>query len=714
MRTFNKLLPFFAAVLLAISAGACKEDSLAYDEPVYDSDQMRYVSVAIYSDASISRARAPQSRAEGDAADQGAQDPTFEYGEADESEINDLWFVAYDADGAVVGKPVNAHFSGLQFPAPSPDASVGLIAKAVVPITVTKGSNPIIQIICYANPIQIQALDRPISVVETEMRALYSKPITTSDGATKDVFAMANSVFYPTKEDGQLPRIAVPLLDAASGYKAIYNTEKEALDAIAADDINGVAQIFIERAASKVRVYRADNFKITDYVSSSTADGATDPIPSFTMTFKPSKWDVNCRGKVGFVLKCFRSQDALGNIVGNNLTYKEVSTVLGNNVLANWIWNQDIDDTDPDYGHRSFWGCSPAYYSVEYPEVVSDIMDMDTEDPTTAVMDGKYKLKYLKYSEVETDGNDFPVANGVASANYNYYLETTVGSVGFTSKNPNASIPSVIVTGTYSLKVNNGGTETALPANTTFYAYSQVGVENPYILFDNKAGSIEVADNMPEGCRSLLDYLGHHKQQTVFFFKGKDGKPLTTEQIGLYFEVKRPAKEVLTLLADKDGDYKLAARKFTIQLTEAAKTAAADGDGFKLGFVKAGSGYVAVSATNFNEANALLAKDAGFADIYSDGKAYFNIPIHHYGWQRATNVNKESKNGIAWGKVQTGDFGMVRNHIYTIGISEIKGLGTGVNFDYPIIPPSDESKQYIAYKLRVLNWAVVPVQYTEL
>lgn len=713
MKNSAKLISIFTVAMLTLSMASCKEEKEEFvvEESTYDKDQTCYVSVAIYSDAPISRVGAPMSRAEGDVTNTGAQNPTFEYGEEDESKIYDLWFVAYDKDGAVVGKPVNPPLGEIET---STTDNVGLIAKAVVPISVTKGSNPITQIICYANPIQIQALDRPISVVETEMRTLYRKSITTKENDSKQAFAMANSVFYPTHVDEQLPQVAVPLLNASTGYKAIFNTEEEALAALENDNVKNVAQIFIERSASKVKVYRTDDFNITDYTSAATPTEATNPIPSFEMTFSPSKWDVNCRGKEGFVLKCFRNSDAIGNIGGSNSNYQAVVKALGNNVLANWIWNQGIDEDDPNYGHRSFWGCSPAYYSVEYPEVVSDIMDMDSEKPTIAKNDGKYKLEYLRYSEVESAGNDFPTANGVGNANHNYYLETTVGNVGFESKNPNASIPSVIITGTYKLKVNGGGTNNAIPANTTFYAYSQVGIDKPYIFFDNKPGSIEVADGMPSGCRSLLDYLGHHKQQTIFFVKGKDSKPLTEEQIATYFEVKRPTKEVLALLSDTDGEYKLAARKFTIQLTEAAKTAAADNDGYKLCYIKAGSGYVEISGTNINDANALLGKDAGFADIYSNGKAYFNIPIHHYGWQRTGNENKASVNGIDWTKVQTGDFGIVRNHVYSIGISAIKGLGTGVNFDYPIIPPADESKQYIAYKLRVLNWAVVPVQEVEL
>lgn len=90
------------------------------------------------------------------------------------------------------------------------------------------------------------------------------------------------------------------------------------------------------------------------------------------------------------------------------------------------------------------------------------------------------------------------------------------------------------------------------------------------------------------------------------------------------------------------------------------------------------------------EAKTSLAKDA--ARIYKSGMTYYFTNIKHLG---------------AAGK--TAEYGLVRNHIYKIDVTNIKGFGTPVydpnhKFD-PVIP--EEVKTYLAAKLNVLSWRVV-------
>ena len=110
---------------------------------------------------------------------------------------------------------------------------------------------------------------------------------------------------------------------------------------------------------------------------------------------------------------------------------------------------------------------------------------------------------------------------------------------------------------------------------------------------------------------------------------------------------------------------------------------------------------------------------AGTVQGFKGGKAYFTIPIKHLGFYRSTNTDNAGKMGTEknfnWEKVQSGDFGLVRNHIYTIEVSTIKGLGNGIpNFDDPIVPPTDPEEYFIGARIIVLNWAVVPTQRVEL
>ena len=43
-------------------------------------------------------------------------------------------------------------------------------------------------------------------------------------------------------------------------------------------------------------------------------------------------------------------------------------------------------------------------------------------------------------------------------------------------------------------------------------------------------------------------------------------------------------------------------------------------------------------------------------------------------------------------KMRVGDLGIVRNHVYSITVNSISGLGTGVrSLDQPIVPPFKKS-----------------------
>ena len=88
--------------------------------------------------------------------------------------------------------------------------------------------------------------------------------------------------------------------------------------------------------------------------------------------------------------------------------------------------------------------------------------------------------------------------------------------------------------------------------------------------------------------------------------------------------------------------------------------------------------------------NTELAKNP--AQIAKDGYVYYFTPIKHLG---------------TTGK--TGEYGVVRNHIYDVTISDIKGFGTPIyNPDKDIIPTEPQDREtYIAARINILSWRVV-------
>ncbi|MBO7299993.1 MAG: Mfa1 fimbrilin C-terminal domain-containing protein [Tidjanibacter sp.] len=85
------------------------------------------------------------------------------------------------------------------------------------------------------------------------------------------------------------------------------------------------------------------------------------------------------------------------------------------------------------------------------------------------------------------------------------------------------------------------------------------------------------------------------------------------------------------------------------------------------------------------------------AFVYNDGMTYYTTNIKHLG---------------AAGK--TAEYGVVRNHVYKVNISEIKGYGTPVyNGTTDLITPEkpEDIKTYVSAQIKVLSWRIVEHDY---
>lgn len=97
-----------------------------------------------------------------------------------------------------------------------------------------------------------------------------------------------------------------------------------------------------------------------------------------------------------------------------------------------------------------------------------------------------------------------------------------------------------------------------------------------------------------------------------------------------------------------------------------------------------------------SDPNKYLFETIGKAQVYTNGATYYYFPIQHLGNEKAT-----------------GQYGVVRNHIYDCQITAITGLGTPV-FDpdndtpediYPEKPVEDDT--FIAAQINILSWRFV-------
>lgn len=117
-------------------------------------------------------------------------------------------------------------------------------------------------------------------------------------------------------------------------------------------------------------------------------------------------------------------------------------------------------------------------------------------------------------------------------------------------------------------------------------------------------------------------------------------------------------------------------------------TLAADPTGTKQYYTKASDGsYTPVTKDNVN-----TAIGENKAEIRTEGKAYYYVPIKHLG----TTGN-------------LGEYGVVRNHFYKINLTGLTGFGTPVYNPELVIDPTVPTydNTYLAARVQVLQWRVV-------
>lgn len=84
---------------------------------------------------------------------------------------------------------------------------------------------------------------------------------------------------------------------------------------------------------------------------------------------------------------------------------------------------------------------------------------------------------------------------------------------------------------------------------------------------------------------------------------------------------------------------------------------------------------------------------------------YYQIPIEHL-----NTITRNSNNSVT--AFYEGSYGVVRNHAYSVNISEVKRLGYGVfNPDTEVIKPpytpKDDPNWFLGATINVLAWKVV-------
>lgn len=632
--------------MLALGMTACSSDEpIGNGQQVAESNQTQYVCIALSSPTQGTR----------------ANDPSFVDGTPDEHFVKTLDFIWYDASGVPTGAQAT-HISkdalnGEFVNQGTTTDNVTKIWTSVVPVALVQGQNLPAQVICLVNANQstvsrLSSKNLSELINETNDYFWYQAADATEGG-----FQMSNSVYYGTNPlTGQTNQRL-----CATPVNKLYKTKDDAQKAIdalgtATEDKSALVDIYVERKAAKVSLTMAANAPQGYTLTNGSGTG------NITLTFHPQYWFMNAVDKTNYITKRY-------GVSVDNMTpdFTTINTALTN---AGWsTWN----DTD---NRRSYWGTSPSYFKDTYPMVSDEINDLDpnTEEPKP---DADLGLKYYSYNEVAANAgtgftNQAKAATGGAWNNsiiYTRETTTAISHIKDINGNPAATVASAVVVGYY--------TAGAVTTGSTFYVNRHRGTNGTYYANENDAIN---------SMASLQNFI---------FTDNTGNNPAAMTN----FSLAHPAKGVRNLLPDPN----IAGRLVALQLTQAAINASnADNDGSKALYFYNGKTYEKITTANANQANAQLI-GAGYLDMFSNGRAFFSVPIRHLNWDNAYYT----ADGYQWKDMKVGALGVVRNHAYNLTINSIKGLGTGLRSDdQPIVPPVTTLNQYVAVRLNILAWNI--------
>ena len=621
------------ALAAGMLAGCSKEPAAENQIQTVDHDQVRYLNVTISSPTGM------ETRAT-------TADDDFTNGTEDENFVENMTFVFYDAAGLPTGQAVEKKFTANTdkegFNTSTGIANVEKIWSSTVEVALSQGENLPAYVVAYINPVSDSDLKTNSLKQIDEITRQQVRVKSKTEGSDRMLFPMSNSVYYgdnPVAGETNVRVFASPV-----ATDQLYTSPEDA-EAATAKTID----IYVESYAARVQL------KMTP---GAVNPNATD-VNGYTLTFVPEAWRVNATDKDTYAVKRFGIAD--GTSVNYDPTY---SALLTNFNGSDW-WNEPKK-------FRSYWACTPSYYKNDYPKVSDNITDVKESNDYSEGTKYPYDEHYFSYEQFKTGkvkGALFAEAITWDETNgFNkpfYARETTTASIawGYEKEtqnvddepeaeaakleyNPLATMPSAVIVGHYILTKNG----TDMPQQT-FYLYGKTNNHHNLYL------QSEILDAMVKNQTTVLTREGAAGNYTYSAYREIDG-----------FTVEHPLKAVRDV-----KNTTVAGRLVALQLTDEA----AARDLYYYDAAATGDKYVKITAGedgNLNKVNSELLS-AGYATMYGNGIAYFNIPIEHLGIY-ATTSGSEGKQ--------------------------------------PIVPPVGELSYYISAKLNILSWRVVPTQEVKL
>ena len=421
----------------------------------------------------------------------------------------------------------------------------------------------------------------------------------------------------------------------------IFSSAEEAAKA----DSKNTITVWLERMAGKVTLSGAES-------SETEIPNRTGNLDGKSLKFVVEGWGLNVTAKKMYLSKFYKLTDGL--------TFESLSQRLNS-----FYWN----DAER---HRSYWAFSPDYDKTDNFKVVEHGEGTETTKETVYGTDFPYvadqvtsdsKFNYYPFNsflpkEDETDAKRGAHHKPVGATEYT--LENTVSSAIYAKSCDyrNSALISAVVVGHY--EVDN--------ERQNFYVRN----EKIYLEEDFKKEMAIIAGAYLVNAQGIS--LNKDNYTSGLFTITRPDEDWPTPEKGI-----QENRITVKLSVEKANE---AGLKYKADIDAEA---------------------VEINAKNIDEINKKIYDVCGLSYAYTNGNAYFNIPIEHLG-----NTPSGAENPVA------GSYGVVRNHHYQIKVSgwaplSFATLGTGVHDpDEPIVPPTDPSdKIAVKAEMRVLTWRLV-------
>ena len=418
------------------------------------------------------------------------------------------------------------------------------------------------------------------------------------------------------------------------------------------------------------------------------------------------------------------------------------SFLFKNLVSKSWKWSEDkwSENKDfydnwnaPDY-HRSYWAVDYHYNDIEngeynfnvydkgkytpnnthqYPEQYRPGVGVDNsyEDYEGEKSEEKWSLKYLSYKDmIDTDRNDL-------TKSYRYSLENTFDygedvRVGYAPLRYGTHIilaAKLIIAGVN--EEENTSNEDLYCAYGTFWKDSVDYMRYAFAKMKGSYSSYAINSDVEPWKEELREEdlksaFNKDCKHTLYIKDGDETRPMESSDIEDYFHLF-PA-----MIKNGDGKrfMELYENKTIFYMTKEDEENPENNQYEK--FTR-------------DQIKSLIYTYTEPVQHFSEGKMYYAIPINHNSDRPLSNEMKKVNGEVEKNedgapkyeyeytensKYDVGDFGVVRNHWYSINVNAIGSVGTSVDDPGQPIIPNDPGVEYnVALQVQILPWRVVTV-----